>query len=331
MREKVPVVNCPICGKAFKSRKAKNGKRKLTCSIECGYKYLYPTGTLSYFAKKYNMTEKEFMQLIDKEHNENMLPLVKVSEKYGIVRRTLMRWCKDYGVKTRTISEDNARRYKTMTQEQKSAQVKAAHAKVNSLFQDKEWKINHMRNIAKAQHYGVSKAEVLLFSMLVDYGYIGVQQYQLETRFIDIAFPEIKLAIEIDGNYWHSQEKIKKRDLEKGQILKNNGWELLRFSSESVLENPDYYLWEVIQNYEILKNELDVLFCPITEYKGIMKAYVKSKNTKKTLCVTTGQVFESATKAAEYFGLGCSSVCDAARNNRTCGVYNGERLAWRYI
>lgn len=322
---------CPICEKEFKIRK--HGKRPLQryCSQECAYKHLYPTGTLSYFAKKHNMTEVEFMQLIDKEHNENMLPLAKISEKYGIVRITLTHWCKDYRIKTRTISEDNARRYKTMSQEQKSAQVKAAHAKVNSLMQNKEWKNNHMRNIAKAQHFGVSKAEVLLYSMLVDYGYIGVQQYQIESRFIDIAFPEIKLAIEIDGNYWHSQDKIKKRDLEKEQILKNNGWELLRFSSESVLKNPDYYLWEVIQNYEILKNELDVLFCPMSEYKGVMKAYTKSKNAKETLCVTTGQVFESAGKAAEYYGLDNTKVCAAARNNKTYGTYNGERLAWRYI
>lgn len=322
---------CPICEKEFKIHK--HGKKPLQrfCSKECQQKGIHPRGYLSYFAKKQNMTEKEFMQLINKEHNENMLPLAKIAEKYGIVRITLMRWCKDYGIKTRTISEDNARRYKTMSQEQKSAQVKAAHAKVNSLMQNKEWKNNHMRNIAKAQHFGVSKAEVLLCSMLVDYGYIGVQQYQIESRFIDIAFPEIKLAIEIDGNYWHSQDKIKKRDLEKEQILKNNGWELLRFSSESVLKNPDYYLWEVIQNYEILKNELDVLFCPMAEYKGVMEAYTKSKNAKKTLCVTTGQVFESAGKAAEYYGLKGTSVCAAARNNKTYGTYNGERLAWRYI
>lgn len=322
---------CPICKKEFKVRK--NGKQRIQiyCSKQCSLQGLFPFGNLLYFAKKYNMTEKEFMQLIDKEHNENMLPLSKVSEKYGIVRLTLMRWCKDYGIKTRTVSEDNARRYKTMTQEQKSAQVKAAHAKVNSLMQNKEWKSNHMRNIARAQHFGVSKAEVLLYSMLVDYGYIGVQQYQIESRFIDIAFPEIKFAIEIDGNYWHSQEKIKKRDLEKEQILKNNGWELLRFSSESVLENPDYYLWEVIQNYEILKNSLSMLFCPMAEYKGVMKAYTKSKNAKETLCVTTGQVFESAGKAAEYYGLDNTKVCAAARNNKTCGSYNGKRLTWRYI
>lgn len=331
MRESVPEVICPICGKLFKARKAKNGKRKQTCSIECGYKKLYPTGTLSYFAKKQNMTEKEFMQLINKEHNENMLPLAKIAEKYGIIRTTLMHWCKDYGIKTRTISEDNARRYTTMTKEQKLEQVRAAHAKVNFLMQNKEWKNNHMRNISKAQHFGISKAEVLIYSMLVEYGYIGVQQYQIESRFIDIAFPEIKLAIEIDGCYWHSKEKIKQRDLEKEKILKNNGWEIIRFYSESALENPDVYVWQIIQTYEILKNELNVLFCPMSEYKGIMQAYTKSKNAKKTLCVTTGKVFESAGKAAEYYGLKGTSVCHAALNNKTYGTYNGERLAWRYI
>ena len=61
-------------------------------------------------------------------------------------------------------------------------------------------------------------------------------------------------------------------------------------------------------------------------YRGVVK-----QNSKKTLCVTTGQIFDSATEAAQYFGLLDPCVRRAARNNKTYGVYNGERLAWRYI
>ena len=62
-----------------------------------------------------------------------------------------------------------------------------------------------------------------------------VIQYPLKNSFIlDIAFPDNKLAIELDGNYWHSLKKNRKRDHMKDKILENEGWTLIRISENSI-------------------------------------------------------------------------------------------------
>ena len=76
MREKEPLLICPICGKEYKAKKYRN-KRQVVCSRKCGYSLLYPKGTLEYISKQNGMTEKQFMDLIDKEHNQNNLTIWK--------------------------------------------------------------------------------------------------------------------------------------------------------------------------------------------------------------------------------------------------------------
>lgn len=61
-------------------------------------------------------------------------------------------------------------------------------------------------------------------------------------------------------------------------------------------------------------------------YRGVLK-----QNAKKTICLTTGKVFESATEAARFYNLIGACVRRAARDNKTYGMYKNERLAWSYI
>jgi DNA mismatch endonuclease (patch repair protein) len=86
--------------------------------------------------------------------------------------------------------------------------------------------------------------EVVLRRALWAKGYRFRIQYSKEK--IDIAFPKKKIAIFVDGCFWHScpihshipqsnvnywVPKLKKnleRDKEKSERLKNNGWKVLR-------------------------------------------------------------------------------------------------------
>ena len=52
----------------------------------------------------------------------------------------------------------------------------------------------------------------------------------------DIANPELKIAIEVDGET-HSSPKGRDRDNRKEGLLKEYGWKILRFKNEEILND----------------------------------------------------------------------------------------------
>jgi very-short-patch-repair endonuclease len=65
-------------------------------------------------------------------------------------------------------------------------------------------------------------------------------EYHVDFYSIDIAFPDKKLGIEVDGDYWHGnpcvfnvfnkhQIERKKHDIKKQKYLENRGWKIIRF------------------------------------------------------------------------------------------------------
>ena len=94
----------------------------------------------------------------------------------------------------------------------------------------------------------------------------------------DIAITKFKIAVFIDGGFWHGYDwdsykhhiktnraywlhKIEynmKHDSEVNEALKSQGWMVLRFWSKKVLKNPEYYCQLVLfyvrgQKYKIEK------------------------------------------------------------------------------
>jgi very-short-patch-repair endonuclease len=64
---------------------------------------------------------------------------------------------------------------------------------------------------------------------------------------IDIAFPELKIAIEIDGWAFHRTKKRRDRDNRKRNLLARTGWTVLTFSWEDIVDRPDYFLSSVAE------------------------------------------------------------------------------------
>ena len=59
---------------------------------------------------------------------------------------------------------------------------------------------------------------------------------------IDIAFPEAKIAIEIDGWAFHRTKERRDRDMRKLNLLTNAGWRVLTFSWEDIVDRPGYFI-----------------------------------------------------------------------------------------
>lgn len=247
---------CVICGKGYYKHPSRPNTN--CCSTECYKEFSYRNGKFSLipYCKDKGITVDDFVKTIDRMHNEEMKTIKQIAEELGIVRISLMRMCKKYGIKTRTIAEDNHRRYANMTELQIKEQTKKANEGIRELFKNPQWKENQIKKVMEAQNFVRSKPELLFEKLMNENGYFPEVQYTegMAGFMIDFAFPEIKLAIEIDGEYWHNLEKTKKRDKCKNYYLGvKKGWELIRIPASDFTNNSDHYIWEVIQTIETLK------------------------------------------------------------------------------
>jgi len=60
-------------------------------------------------------------------------------------------------------------------------------------------------------------------------------QFPTRTGFvIDFVIPNKKVAIEVDGNVWHSSKEAIKRDRFKDYQLKKEGWKVVRIKEEEI-------------------------------------------------------------------------------------------------
>ncbi len=78
-----------------------------------------------------------------------------------------------------------------------------------------------------------SRTEKILIAELINLGLYPIPQYKLSRMHIDIAFPEHKLAIEVNGVY-HDSPLQKKKDYYRYKYLKSMGWQVMNFSAEKV-------------------------------------------------------------------------------------------------
>ena len=75
----------------------------------------------------------------------------------------------------------------------------------------------------------ISSMELKIRDELEKMDYKFEAQYPFEITLIDIAFPEKKVAIYCDGDYWHKLPGYKERDERCNKFLEERGWKVLRF------------------------------------------------------------------------------------------------------
>ena len=82
---------------------------------------------------------------------------------------------------------------------------------------------------------------------------VGVGNRRLR---LDRAWPEAKLAVELDGARFHSDPEARQRDLARDAELATLGWVVLRFTYADVLRDPDGVRARVLAAYRMRMAQL---------------------------------------------------------------------------
>lgn len=96
---------------------------------------------------------------------------------------------------------------------------------------------------------------ILYYNLLEKYDIVNeLPEYPY---FIDFAFLNIKLAVELDGacHYNHGKERLE-HDYKKDEILEKKGWKIFRISYNENTQDKINEFMEILQNIEIYKSKL---------------------------------------------------------------------------
>lgn len=91
-----------------------------------------------------------------------------------------------------------------------------------------------------------SEAERLVIRLLRDAGITGWHaNYPVGPYSVDIAFPTQRVAIEIDGWAFHSDQEAFQKDRKRQNWLALHGWQVLRFTWLDITQHPERVLREI--------------------------------------------------------------------------------------
>lgn len=111
-----------------------------------------------------------------------------------------------------------------------------------------------------------TKPETIIFKMLETSGYKFRKHYKIYGK-PDIAFPKHKIAIFIDGEFWHGKDfdqwkqkltpfwfsKISgniQRDRSRSKLLKKAGWYPLRLWGKVIIRDPEKAFLKIVKFIE---------------------------------------------------------------------------------
>lgn len=107
----------------------------------------------------------------------------------------------------------------------------------------------------------ISKPTLKLYNVLKEKRIDCELEYEFGFYHIDIGIPFYKIAIEVDGDYWHGNQKIYKiltkqqkdrqsRDKARNTYLANRGWIVLRFWTSKIDKEIEFCVNKIIETIE---------------------------------------------------------------------------------
>lgn len=91
-----------------------------------------------------------------------------------------------------------------------------------------------------------SEGERVVIRLMRAAGITGwVRGYWFGERELDFAFPELRVAVEVDGWAWHVDVERFRHDRRKQNTLELAGWTVLRFTWHDLIERPEQVVAEI--------------------------------------------------------------------------------------
>lgn len=249
------------CGKKFET-KIQRGRHRIRCKV---YKELHPTNNNSEkYTDRYKISDTEYQcecgKIFTKNnifsfcghlHNcrkhlkENNLPFPSYNKWEHYTEEE----------KQKDIQKAKETRKKKMDEGLYKPSFKGKHHTEKTKQKMREKRLKFMKENSEKTAWrqsNFSYPEQQFFKFLEEKEYtkkFNIQrEFSVFPYYIDFAFVDIKLAIEIDGSQ-HLLEDRKQRDMKKDKILKENGWKVIRISEKLVRTD-----WNEMQN--IIEKEI---------------------------------------------------------------------------
>jgi very-short-patch-repair endonuclease len=108
----------------------------------------------------------------------------------------------------------------------------------NALKLVKQAKVKQKQNI-----HGYTSLEKQLYQIVMQIGaplafYAQYEAGPGKEYILDGAFPQIKLAVEADGEIWHNNPQKIQSDKNRDVSISRQGWTILRFTDKEITKQP---------------------------------------------------------------------------------------------
>lgn len=131
---------------------------------------------------------------------------------------------------------------------------------------DYEWDIK-LKN-------GMNVTENKLYEAMLKLGLKPEPQYRISQMTVDFAFPDDKIAVEINGIH-HRTEHQQTVDKKRWFVLNNLGWKRITYQAEWVYNNPDKYAQKI---KEVIADKPSSNYNPQPTYTDYIPHYKTNYN-----------------------------------------------------
>ena len=201
-------MECKICGKEIK-----NNGALMVHQTTCEYVY--------------NVKEE-----IKKLYVDELWSIKRIKDKYNLGSQTIT---DILGDNLRTASESNKIARKLFPESfihSDETKQKIREKRIEFMKENPEQTSWRTKNLSYPEKLFLEK----VYELCLDKKYSIVREYSAFPYFIDFAFVNEKVAVEIDGSQ-HLLPERKERDDKKDELLKEDGWFILRVSENEVKTN----------------------------------------------------------------------------------------------